>query len=546
MGMEMEMEPEILAFCCNWCSYAGADLAGVSRFHYPPNVRIVRVMCSGRVDPAFVLKAFELGFDGVMITGCHIGDCHYVSGNEKAEKRFGMLRELIETLGIDPKRLRLEWVSASEGERFSRVVEEFVEEVKAIGKSEIRVDGKVKETASIESLVYETEVYECSECGKCTSICQVSKFKDFSPRIVVGNAVFGFEEDVKNSVWDCLLCEKCRLVCPSNVNYTEFVRRVRKTVEKMHCAHGDLFFSSARIMANSKTNGRLRWFEGLDVATKGDLLYFTGCFPLYRFLFKDAGLENEFYSIGESVSKIPLDAVFIMNKAGIKPVILDNEKCCGHDLFVVGDEENFEKLARANINAIKESEAERVVCSCAECYRMLKKEYSELFNFDLEVLHISELFKELIDEGKLDFGVVGLDVKGKGKGKDKSKNKSKQDKTNDEEEKTKITYHDSCRLRNLSIFDAPRYVLSNAGFEVVEMKHSREMSSCCAGNAWVNCGMVSKQIQLNLIGEAKETQAEFLVTSCPKCQTHLKCAVFGSDVDAEIKDFVTAIADVLR
>ena len=127
-------EPNILVFCCNWCSYAGADLAGVSRFQYPPNIRIIRVMCSGRVDPAFVLKALKNGADGVLVSGCHIGDCHYITGNEYTQERFERLYNiLIKQLGINPKRVRLEWVSASEGKRFAEVITEFTNQIKELG-----------------------------------------------------------------------------------------------------------------------------------------------------------------------------------------------------------------------------------------------------------------------------------------------------------------------------------------------------------------------------------------------------------------------------
>ncbi len=127
-------EPNILVFCCNWCSYAGADLAGVSRFQYPPNIRVIRVMCSGRVDPSFVLKALKNGADGVLVSGCHIGDCHYISGNEYTQERFERLHNiLIKQLGIDPKRVRLEWVSASEGKRFAEVITEFTNQIKKLG-----------------------------------------------------------------------------------------------------------------------------------------------------------------------------------------------------------------------------------------------------------------------------------------------------------------------------------------------------------------------------------------------------------------------------
>lgn len=129
-----DFNPSIVMFCCNWCSYAGADLAGVSRFQYPPNIRIIRVMCSGRVDPSFVLKAFKNGADAVLISGCHLGDCHYLTGNEYAKERFEKLHKiLIKQLGIDERRVRLEWISASEGRRFADIITEFTNEIKRMG-----------------------------------------------------------------------------------------------------------------------------------------------------------------------------------------------------------------------------------------------------------------------------------------------------------------------------------------------------------------------------------------------------------------------------
>ena len=126
-------EPRILAFACNWCSYAGADLAGVSRMQYPPNMRIIRVMCSGRVDPVFILDALSKGADGVMVLGCHPGDCHYISGNLMAERKMRWVAELLECAGVDPERLKLEWISASEGERFANTVRDFTEQIRNQG-----------------------------------------------------------------------------------------------------------------------------------------------------------------------------------------------------------------------------------------------------------------------------------------------------------------------------------------------------------------------------------------------------------------------------
>jgi len=130
---EGQFEPKIVGFLCRWCSYTGADLAGTSRMQYPPNIAAIKVMCSGRVDPTFVVKAFWQGADGVLIAGCHPGDCHYSNGNYKAMRRFPMLRKLLDEFGIEPQRLRLEWVSASEGRLFAELVREFTEEVRVLG-----------------------------------------------------------------------------------------------------------------------------------------------------------------------------------------------------------------------------------------------------------------------------------------------------------------------------------------------------------------------------------------------------------------------------
>jgi len=134
---KQDYEPQILVFCCNWCSYAGADLAGVSRFQYPPNVRIVRVMCSGRVQPTFILDAFANGIDGILVTGCHIGDCHYISGNELTQVRMEHLKKLIKSLGIEEDRFRLHWISASEGKQFAELIKDFTKTVKQLGESKI-------------------------------------------------------------------------------------------------------------------------------------------------------------------------------------------------------------------------------------------------------------------------------------------------------------------------------------------------------------------------------------------------------------------------
>jgi F420-non-reducing hydrogenase iron-sulfur subunit len=133
-------EPKIIGFLCNWCSYAGADLAGVSRIQYPPNIVIIRVMCSGRIDPVFVLEAFKDGADGVLVAGCHLpSDCHYISGNFKAMRRIALSKKVLKEFGIEPERLRLEWISASEGDKFAAVVRDMVEETRNLGPNPVKI-----------------------------------------------------------------------------------------------------------------------------------------------------------------------------------------------------------------------------------------------------------------------------------------------------------------------------------------------------------------------------------------------------------------------
>ncbi len=157
----MMKEVNLIGFMCNWCCYAGADLAGVSRFQYPPNIRIIRVMCSGRVDPELILDTFLYGADGVFIGGCHLGDCHYLEGNFYAEKKVEMAKRLLKAAGVEPERLRVEWISASEGERFAEVIREFTEEIKELGP--VKSEKEELEAACIAAADYRLRILATKE-----------------------------------------------------------------------------------------------------------------------------------------------------------------------------------------------------------------------------------------------------------------------------------------------------------------------------------------------------------------------------------------------
>jgi len=142
-------EPQIVVFACNWCSYAGADTAGVSRIQHQPNFRMIRVMCSGRIQPAFVFRAFEKGADGVLVSGCHFGDCHYMFGNERAAEQFEKTMNMIKLLGIEEGRLRLEWISAAEGARFAQVINEFTDQLRELGPNPFSKSQPIEQTEDV-------------------------------------------------------------------------------------------------------------------------------------------------------------------------------------------------------------------------------------------------------------------------------------------------------------------------------------------------------------------------------------------------------------
>jgi Fe-S oxidoreductase/coenzyme F420-reducing hydrogenase delta subunit len=528
----MRTKPEILAFLCNWCSYAGADLAGTSRISYPTNVRPIRVMCSGRVDPSFIFNAFKTGIDGVLVSGCHPGDCHYISGNLKAEKMVKNTKQVLKLLGLGSERLRLEWVSASEGQKFADIIKDFTAKLKRIGpnllKTKIEEKTILTEREPISEIIEKTNVRQCLECGKCSSSCPITKMNpDFSPRMTVKRVLTEAEEVsvTDEGIWTCLTCGLCQERCPSNVQYVDFVRACRQEASQLgitgNCSHKDVLLDLQRIMTNPKINqNRLKWLpKGAKVSESGDTLYFVGCLPYFDVIFKDIKVKS--LETAKSV-------VGILNKVGIEPVLLKNERCCGHDLYFTGDMEKFEKLAKLNVAAIREAKAKKVVASCAECYRTLKLDYPKVVgDLGFEVLHISEFLAELIESEKIEFPEASEDKK--------------------------VTYHDPCRLgRQMGLYDPPRNVIKSIPeMDLLEMERNRENALCCGVSSWLNCGKLSKQIQLDRLKEAKATGAELLITACPKCQIHLKCAMDGelpvkrSDVDVKLYDLPVIVAKAL-
>lgn len=376
------------------------------------------------------------------------------------------------------------------------------------------------EFEDIKTAMIRTNVLYCMECGKCTSTCPVALVNsDFSPRKIVSRTITGEGISLLTSkqIYACLTCGLCNEHCPSDVSFVEFIREVRGLAgirgNEAPCSHGGAMQSLMRLMTSEKMNqNRLDWItDDLQISDKGEYALFVGCLPYYDGYFDDLEIESV---------KIAASAIRILNKLDIIPAVSNDERCCGHDLRWCGDVDMFKMLVQRNVEMLKKTGATKIITTCAECYRTLKLDYPDYADFPYEVIHITEFIADAVESGKLKF-------------KDWEK---------------KITYHDPCRLsRHTDVIDAPRKALSAIGkIDLLEMAHNKRRSNCCGTSSWMNCDIHSKMIQASRIMEAKETGAEMMITSCPKCMIHFTCAQKDAKnaelLAIEIKDFAEIIA----
>jgi len=379
---------------------------------------------------------------------------------------------------------------------------------------------------NLDDIIKETKTFYCLECGKCSSICPISRYDPaYSPRVMVEDALLGLEDGLvhNNKLFSCLTCGACQLKCPCDVNYPLFIQKMRAIAsnngEHGDCAHSGTTQSLTRLMANSTIQQRrLEWLsDGCRISDQSRVLFWVGCAPYFDTIFEDLGFK---------VTDIAKGSLRILNLLGIEPKVLLNEKCCGHDMLWTGDVETFEKLAEQNAAMIKEAGVEKIIFSCPECYRTFKEDYPDYVEIGCELQHISEFLSEAIEKQQLSF----------------------------KETRKKLTYQDPCRLgRHLGVYDPPREVIEAIpGVELVEMKHNREESLCCGTSAFTNCDLYSKQIRVERLLEAKATGADTLITTCPKCQIHFRCAMVnkaeekGPDIEIEVMDMVNLVANALE
>jgi Fe-S oxidoreductase/coenzyme F420-reducing hydrogenase delta subunit len=523
--MEEYLKPRILAFVCHWCAYAGADLAGVSRLQYPSHVRLIRVMCTGRIHSGFLLEAFLQGADGVLVAGCHIGDCHYLEGNVKCQKVVEDTREYLRLLGIEEGRLRLKWISASEGAQFAAEVRDFTEYLTGL-KAPALPEGpqdmpRFFPVPEAKPPLTTEQTAACLECSNCDAVCPVHReVPSFSPKAVINQAALGLTDLFlkKNEVWACLGCGACNSRCPAGIDIARFNRsfrrRARLTTNLPMESHHGVPQAIARLQRHVLRQRRTAWAEEIGrTREKGPYYYFVGCLPFFEITFRYLNI-----SLLEDARSV----LTLLNRVRIEPVIAEEERCCGHDALWAGDEETFLDLAFRNLKTIEAAGAETVIFSCPEGYAVFRFDYPRYFGpLPFRVVHLSELLAEKLPEAGAPFRPALV---------------------------RRVTFQDPCRLgRHSGLYDPPRRLLTQIpGLEWVEMQRTEENALCCGTSAWMECSACSKALQKERLQEAEQTGAERLLTACPKCRIHFTCAQAGEDGTMKIQDIFTFLADHLK
>jgi len=373
--------------------------------------------------------------------------------------------------------------------------------------------------------VKETRAFSCLECGKCTGVCPVARYSEsFSPRSLLIKSLRNSNPEEFNSpeLWSCLTCQQCDTICPSNIKYIELTQLLREATEgdfdESSCSHGGIVQSISRIMMSDNIKqDRLSWIDSdLKTSKTSEYLYFVGCLPYYDPIFSEMGTQP--LEIARSTLKI-------LNYFDIKPQVLPNEKCCGHDFFWNGDIKSLKKLAESNLEQFEKQGIKKIITSCPECYRTLKQEYpDQIGSVPYEIYHTSEFLAAKMKEKDITI-----------------KTESK-----------RLTFQDPCRLgRHMDVYEPPREIISRLeGAEYVEMMHHHKRATCCGVSSWMNCSQVSKNIQKQRLGEVQKTKADVLVTACPKCQIHFSCALQNNEQlssdDIEIKDLTQIVAENLH
>ena len=522
--------PKIILFLCNWGPHSAYQVLQDQAAPIPGEIQMVRIPCTGRISKALLFKCFEMGADGVALVGCTSGACRYGTGTTNAKGHVEDARGILELLGLGENRLRLATFMPDESEALLTFLQTFCSDIRTMGLSPVTPTPmqkpKMDRGEAIRSLAARHDVYACQDCGKCTSSCPLTLVgKPFSPRATANAVISGQinSPSVQNDIWSCLTCGLCYERCPSAVDFSLFIRDLRDVVAQSsldtHAAHGGFFHSLMRTMTSKKL--KIRQWEWLprDVAIDGNskVLFFGGCAPYFDLFFnRHMGLKTR---------DILVDSIRLLNFFDIHPAILENLRCCGHDLLWSGDKTNFLKLAHLNVAAIHKAGIEEVVTACPECYRTLCRDYPEQgIALDFKVTHIYDFLENEIDKGAVGFKPLNR----------------------------KLTFQDPCRLSRFENRpDLPRKLINRLNPTAFsEMRDHGGNAICCGNSAWIGCDSFSKALQVKRIRQAKDTGSDLLVTGCPKCQIHLRCAMedpfLGEELNMEMMDLTSVLAQTIE
>ncbi len=377
------------------------------------------------------------------------------------------------------------------------------------------------------SLRRQTHAALCLACGKCSTMCPLSPSGWFSAARMV--AIRDPETEISGqtqSLNACLTCGACEVRCPEGVHFVDFVRGVRALAPadgRRPCPHGAMLQSTARVMARPEPPTRdLAWIDDdLEIAEEGEVALFVGCLPFFDLLF-----ENE---LGRQTVDIARAAIRLLNRVGIQPVVLAEERCCGHDLLWNGEPEAFQALAEGNAAAFEARGVKHLLTTCAECCSTWRLDYPEAVpGYQPKVEHLAEFLAGRIEAGEL---AASGDAAGA------------------------MTFQDPCRLgRHLGVTEAPRKVLEtlsqgNGGLR--EMARTGGDAQCCGTSGFVHCDANSRRLQSERLESAAATGAETLVTACPKCLIHFNCTqcedrrTQRQPVGVRVEDLTILAAEVL-